>query len=1014
MSVQAVSHRNSAQVLLEFQSKTQTNTKLPIPSAGPLIKRQAQEHPDSSLRQKRIRKVEPSEVSRPGIKLHLILEYTHDEIIQITQKGLIKPTPTELAAYQDDTMLDATNDSVIKNLIDSLLDEQIDIFNKITESCSASICKQIVDLLSLCHLYKKGHRYSIQKIINFALNLGLHISDQMIQDTQTEREYGKIIAKLMLLVEHNLHTIVKNLSKKDIPTSLKEIDSSFKALLSSVKYRNKQHHEQHNHQNLQSAQTAWLRRCTMEMSKLLLMGIGSVNVEIMEEVADHLLADFKESVVYRNIKYILKQLAQEPELCRLISAVMPPASADNPANEMIRACLGISTKAPISKKDAQIVLLSAILHPIRQVKGPTCTVTSLLIKIYNTDLKSCIIDYSELIRSGALKRLVDSEFKSFSFQACTSYNFENKNLVVSADGKILKLNSQPLPIYSAPYLQDAPGLLQACRALQIENAKEAILHILGQLKQPFTIFDFMKGLATHAYEGQKKVTDRFQSHLEIADLIDKALYSYEAQTCHQLHRAWEQSVANMNNYYSSQQSFPLEAHGALTTVMNRLTKGTAHTCKRVLKMVTKEMFLPMTARMNYRYNYHHADRMKAMESDQWSSHYGFELFDSGASGDSLFKSQMAIALERESSELFHPDTHQAWNAVDSAEKFQDFIISIMMQTVNHLQSKPDNSLSSKQWKETSNLFADTVRSKRFTNLMVKFLFRQRTKRKKTPWKIEGGMHTTDIIQSYYNIKEIPVKTLLFSGTPREVLAWIINYLKKQPKRIQDQFSNPFSSIHTRQRGNHAFLLMAGFPTLREAYLSKLNTVEYITEKVQVPGKEVANQIIPIAMRIELIKYMREDQNIEIIYGISSSDYRHAFSRKVATQPTQVTIRDFRSQLIQISKQILLEHDKTPKHDWMQETTVALDQKIYDLLSYLTKKQLIDSMIVAFDTNWVNEICPEYFAFMVNPGNGELEMIRYGEDTKKVQFIDQAEWFPRKKNREWALPDNFREFPRQDI
>lgn len=731
--------------------------------------------------------------------------------------------------------------------------------------------------------------------------------------SEQEKHICRILGNLMLIAQDNIVLASKLVSSRNIEESeVKILAESSKALL-AAKERIDSHLAAHQATVLQNTDLAHFQKLTLEVAKLLMLKPGFLNVGIVDDLLNTLIPEkFKGTLIVQNMTYILNQLKNDPLLWLLLSEVEPPESPQLPSNELIRVTLGLGPKEPITKLHAQITILSAVIRPIRQAKSGTCFATSWLIKTTYTDLKSCIEDYSEAIRHGETRRQIHHEFRTFTFQTRTTKEALDTILEAEADGSITRVtryegtaaqrDKDPRSAFGAK-LYDAPGIRQACQALDVPPV-DAIIHALSVFKgTPFTIEQLLTELAKHAEAKQNAVPYRLRSASQntLQELIDKALYAFAAQANHPLHRAWEQLTASMVSYFGSQYSFPHWTHETLTRVMQGITKPESSSYKRMQKLLLSEMFLPMIVRMRYRYNHYFPDRKKLFGNVEYGgnekSYYGYELCDTGLPADFKFSRRLHTQIEQESSMMHlerfgeYPPSH-TWKVVDSGEKFQDFILSVMNQTVEHLKESNKSVYTNEEWDQFAARFSAKVKTERFTKLMIEKILgpypSQRKKLQKNeytmatlPWRYKWGGDPDAVLKTYHSFKELPSNQLKFSGTQKEVLAWHLNYLKGQPENIRSQLSEPYLGLTQAGSPCHSFLFRPFEPSVKKACESELPTNEYISVNVEAPGLEVGSSIVSKEARAEIIDYIAKNM------WVSKESEKHDLDRQELTEEAKL-------------------------------------------------------------------------------------------------------------------------------
>ncbi len=155
-----------------------------------------------------------------------------------------------------------------------------------------------------------------------------------------------------------------------------------------------------------SAYEIRLRRQTVQMAKKIIEGkfanLSEVLLEIETSLFD-LSTDYEQDVLYKeHWMAILNQFKKNTALQKQILLLpMPDANMRN--ETFIRQTLGLSISEKITHQEVAQLVLSAILHPLRQKVG-SCFATAPAILIQSEQIAGLIKDLSELLNTGVLKR----------------------------------------------------------------------------------------------------------------------------------------------------------------------------------------------------------------------------------------------------------------------------------------------------------------------------------------------------------------------------------------------------------------------------------------------------------------------------------------------------------------------------------------------------------------------------------------------------------------------------------
>lgn len=103
-------------------------------------------------------------------------------------------------------------------------------------------------------------------------------------------------------------------------------------------------------------------------------------------------------------KQVLEALQQDPAFGDRLQALRDPPGSGTRQNALVKAVLGLSPTHQVSRRDAQVAVLSALLWPMRQSQAGSCFATALVIQMNSSSdgLKQSLEDYLMLVTSGQL------------------------------------------------------------------------------------------------------------------------------------------------------------------------------------------------------------------------------------------------------------------------------------------------------------------------------------------------------------------------------------------------------------------------------------------------------------------------------------------------------------------------------------------------------------------------------------------------------------------------------------
>jgi len=671
------------------------------------------------------------------------------------------------------------------------------------------------------------------------------------------------------------------------------------------------HEREHERTALQDIDQAVFSRMTVEIAKLLMLDSGGFNFGIIDDVAENLVPEhLEETEAAMNMMIVLAKMSQDSRLWVMLSRGEKPESEDLPSNELIRAILGLRPSDEITDKHVQVVMLSAVMDHIRQAKAGTCFATSWMIQIMFDHLDLALMDFADVIRQGSMKRVLFSESREFPFFAHMPRGSLDTLVTVDQHGKMLAVreyevnadqeSTKQQPHHSA-YLSEAPGMIAACRALGMDDVQEVITEALQNMgKTQFYVREFLTEIAKVSYQRRNAIRydlrdldKRPLDHLE-----RKAQYAFNAQAENPMHRAWEQIMTSLVDYFNSQYMWPHWTFDALELAFEGTWKREDPAFKRDFKKLMDNLFLPMITRMRYRYNPDMDDEQTIFEDASAAGtrdfgNYGYELCDAGLPDDFQYSKDLRREIKSHTHfiSLQRFEEYQSphdWKPVNSPELFQEFLENLIRETTGHLISEEPG--KSAEWNAVAEKVSGRIHSETFLRGMIEYQFGKVSDQRKelrrnentlstTPWKFRWGGDYKEVQNSYFSFKKHPTQEIHHTGTAKSVLAWQINYMKKQPAEIQQQWGNPFAKT-VMTAPVHAFLFTPGEPTFMQAWTSEVDTNDYVQEVVEEPGMAVAEAPISRTAQRQLVDFVASN------YWVRPCDEKHHLDRQELTDTSK--------------------------------------------------------------------------------------------------------------------------------
>lgn len=877
---------------------------------------------------------------------------------------------------------------------------------------------------------------------------------------------------------------------------------------------------------------SWQAMC-VEIAKLLVLPTGAINFGILDDVYEGLLPDdYEGTMADLQLKYMVATLGESPDLWVPFYAMEAPKHR-SPAAEVIRQTLGLGPDVQLTAHHARLTGLSAYFFNLRQNRAGTCFATSYMIQLMHQRPQMVLLEWVELLKKGAVEHILHGDRREIAYTSRPTHDGMLNVLTVDRFGQLKHVSKyrkskerklgRPQPALGT-HIWEAPGIIAACRRLGL-TPRDCCQLAIGRIGQPtFTVERFLQELGSIRYEQDLGRTyTRSQERFTRKGWFERAQYAFAAQTRHPLITAWESVMAQMMYHMNSQVGFP--AWIVLTTKDSFELMCERTPLARPLPTFMRHMYSFMTARMGYRYNHYLQDTYTLFDDGNHGvkAHYdfGFELVDRGTPTDYKHNTKVYTAIQQEARKASYKSFEgyrpaDEWELVEGPRGYQAFMCSIIDQTARYMVQ---NKVGSTDWYSFAEGLKVKVNDQRFPRLAVEKLFGRGSHQsrelqrnphgmKSTPWLFRWGGWTELVMEAFWSFSKLPTEPMEYSGTPREVLNWILKYLRNHPDREEGGMESPFW-MTTMSSPGHAFLLRPCHKRAQEAINSCEPTLEFIDRTVIAPGQELSDSPMPLRARHSLVAYVAEnmwtsryeqkddmlrqqltdfskaefDQMIcgrlrpgmiiNQVYGVLVDVVARAracdpkirkrhepwekqmagalkqkikfmfpkanpetalrkreiqrvvdFARnrvdRTELSPREaqrfreemskfrgvISIKEFRTEMLNILKGIREQETGMRAIDWVKRLSEWVDTKLFKLLPEEWQDGLLKTAIPLCDTNWNAGISHIYFAFVVNPGTGTLELANYNMDKGTLRFWERDQWFKRAKYHNWSLPKHY--------
>ncbi len=847
------------------------------------------------------------------------------------------------------------------------------------------------------------------------LQAGMECAENEQQDTEIkEATYEAIVelSYLLLILCKDEESAIECALLENFEDGIELLKENVFETMRLSKKEMEKNKSAHSKTTIQCPNEALFQQMSIEMADLLLLPTGSINFGLMETLSENLIPEnFQNLIAVETLNKIMANLSSSSHLWQLIASVDLPQNEKNPSTFAIRSFLKIPPQKPILKRHAQIFVLSAFLGHYRQASVGSCFATAWLIKALHYYPELFLQDLKQLTEEGRASRITHGEVRHFPYFTRVSREFLNKLVEVDSSGYLLNTYSYKKNKKSTPenaYLYEAPGIIQACIAMNISNVKEAVLECLQTLESKFCINDLMKKLSARAYQLQESNRYHLRSfeHYTEDEFLMRAQFGFGIQTNHPLHLAYDQVGASMVSYFGTQYAIPAWIHETLTEVIDKTDKGCAPKVQMMFKKLQGEIFLPLITRIRFRYNPHIDDNFTLFNDGNYGveghTFYGYELCDGGLPKDFSYSQALYKQYcQRTSTMALHPfkqyPQEHTWKVINNQDKFQDFIQDIVNETVEYLKFHENREMK-KTWDDVKELFLKKIACPEFGKRMVHLLLGKSTHQKNewnknphqmatTPWTFRWGGDFDAVMQTYFGFTKEPSQMKPFNGTPREVLAKTINFIKKQTEEIKKELTGS-ESLLLMTSPVHAFLMKPDESSFVKAVYAEEFTNDYIAAFVETPGVKIANSRLSIKAYKQVIDFIAENK------WMSRQSEKDDFERQKLTDFSKKVLDGFIRKHANLYK--LSTIDFKNELYWLAIQARSLDpligsrNHIWEKQLELAMNRLLRKLVP--ENKW-NETIPQDIAKnLISFARDQEDTMALSEKAKRV-FLDEAKKMP---------------------
>lgn len=289
------------------------------------------------------------------------------------------------------------------------------------------------------------------------------------------------------------------------------------------------------------------------------------------------------------------------------------------------------------------------------------------------------------------------------------------------------------------------------------------------------------------------------------------------------------------------------------------------------------------------------------------------------------------------------------------------------------------------------------------------------KMEKKPWAYTSGGTMTTLLKAYYRREAEVTEESKWVESETDLLIFILDVFKKMPFSVEEKIVQQGTGI-LMYSPSHAFILYPDFPFLRKGWQENMFTYSWVRDQVIVPRRQFyASLSFSLSEKVFLLEEFSKKipgvavwlKSVECLEGGAVKDFRSQVITSLKGQLIDqvdsflyemlplTSIKEWKEAVVKLLSEYpqqqvldLLDLFSPPKASFLgakvlreiaQAVLLLIHNTVtlsFDVDQYIAKKA--ESIFLAppepllfADTNWTGY----YFAFLVNPGTGELELWR---------------------------------------
>lgn len=775
-----------------------------------------------------------------------------------------------------------------------------------------------------------------------------------------------ILAQLILALSTNPLEVSAQIATKNKTETILWLSSEFEQSILQIKTKLSEHYQQHALTRLQDGEIAIKNALPRELSHLLISKSGKVNIGIIPYVLEHFPSTTKPLLNFDiNLTYGLQQLMNNPSLREKLSRISTPLSPQASATVVIRTSLGLPPTTLLTDVEAIKTTFTALISHLRQGAEGSCFATPLAIKLLSSDLDQCLDDFASLLKYNKLTRKVESITRDFPFLLRMGENNFNQQILIEKNE--FSISKQKIK----GELWEVPAFIAVCQEIGITDPSIPFQDLIQKsIEENKAMAISVKQILQHLTKYAAALDVNNQIPLNF--LYIRACFAFQAQEGNPLLRSWENAISSMAEAGEGSMiktAIINSISEPLNTMLDELLENSPLVRKELSALLRKLTLAKIHLQYDPLISHHE------VSIDQHSSEGAFVLYEK----------------DREK-----PPTQ--WLRIDRPTRFQQFVLNLLKDVDFLIQHQHNLNQEQKEIAATalSGLLSYVSSNEFLLKCLTQYYPGNSTITdplnnykaiKYSPWVTKSGNNFSKVIQTYtQNFQQMDCEHFVPKDSEDLFKKLIFLGRNTYSENNNENKDNPQQLISARIIGLHAFSLMLGHPSLSKVWKSKTDPSKWIEKNVTTPSRKISDS--PINNRtknrfsqIVIDQYLSKSQEIQ-------------FKRDVAAIPKKLSIKVFRKKILKVMKNLFANSKTTIPNLPMQ-----IDTAIVESLPKKLRKALVKRTIHFADSNWNSATNDIHFVFIINPGNGKLELWGCSDDGSDMFALDQNLWV---NGRDWEV------------